>query len=185
MGAILWIVVALGLVALVVVAAGYRTRSVLPPLVLPEGERLQATSLQRLARWSLALSLVPLILAAGMVAAAGPADYADDDTTRLVVTGLLLAAMVVLAAPTMLAGTWAAGDDRRLDERDRAILARAPAGQAAAMLAVLAVWVIALQETYRGAPGIPVTCLYLMFWSCLLVSLVASNAGILLGYRRS
>ena len=100
-------------------------------------------------------------------------------------TGLLLASMVVLVAPTLLVGTWAGREDGRLDERDRAILARAPAGQAAAMLVVLAVWMIALTESFRGEPGIPGVFLNLIFWSCLLVSLLASNVGILIGYRRT
>jgi hypothetical protein len=99
------------------------------------------------------------------------------------VTGLVVASVLALAAPTLLAGAWARRDDDRLDERDRAILARAPASQAAAMLVLLAIWMIALTDTFRGEPGIPAVFLNLAFWSCLLVGLVASNVGILLSYR--
>jgi hypothetical protein len=120
-----------------------------------------------------------------LVASFGPTAYSDDDAVRLSVTGLLLASVLALAAPTLLARVWATRDDDKLDERDRAILARAPAGQAGAMLVLLAVWIIALTETYRGEPGIPTVFLNLIFWSCLLVSLLASNVGILLGYRRT
>jgi len=184
MAVIFWSVLALGLVGLVVFAAAYRTRAVLPPLVLAPGERLPAAPVQRLTRWSLGLGLVPVAIAAGIVTWFGPTVYGEDDAVRLTVTALAIAALVTLALPSLVAGMWAARADRRIDERDRAILARAPAGQAAAILVVLAVWMIALQEGYRGAPGIPEAYLNLIFWSCLLVSMVASNAGILIGYRR-
>jgi len=185
MSVILWSVLALGLVFVAVVAAAYLGRSVAPPLVMPAGETLPTSPFQRLVRWSLALGLLPMAAAVGLVAWFGPIDYSEDDAVRLAVTLLLLGSLVVLAAPTLLAGVWATRDEGKLDERDRAILARAPAGQAAAMLVVLAVWVIALQESYRGGPGIPTVFLNLIFWSCLLVSLLASNAGILIGYRRT
>jgi hypothetical protein len=185
MSVILWTILALVLVALVVLATGYQARSVPPPLVLPAGETLPTAPLQRLVRWCLALGLIPLVIAAGLVAWRGPATYSDDDIVRLTVTTLLVAGMLLLVAPTLFAGTWASRGDARLDERDRAILARAPAHQAAAMLVVLAVWMIALQETYRDSSGIPEVFLYLIFWSCLLVSQLASNVSILVGYRRS
>jgi hypothetical protein len=44
---------------------------------------------------------------------------------------------------------------------------------------------IALTETFRGEPGIPAVFVNLIFWSCLLVGLLASSLGILLGYRRT
>jgi purine-cytosine permease-like protein len=185
MPVILWSILAVVLVLGVIAVARYHSRSILPPLVLPPGETLPTAPLQRLVRWSLALGVVPMAAAAVLVAWYGPTEYSADDAVRLLVTGLLLASLIVLAVPTLLASAWATRDDDRLDERDRAILARAPAGQAGAILVLLAVWVIALTETFRGEPGIPSVFLTLMFWSCLLVSLLASNVGILLGYRRS
>lgn len=185
MSVILWGVLALGLAFIAVQVAARHSRSIAPPLVLPPGETLPTAPMQRLVRWSLLLGL-PLVAAAGVVVAwFGPTVYDDDDAIRLLVTGLLLASLLVLAAPALLVGVWSSRDEGKLDERDRAILARAPAGQAAAMLVVLAVWVIALTESFRGEPGIPDVFLYLIFWSCLLVSLLASNVGILLGYRRT
>jgi hypothetical protein len=182
---ILWAVLAIGLVGIVVLVASYRARPAIPPLHLPPGEKLPGTPLQRLVRWSLALGLLPLVAAVAVVASVGPVAYDEDDTLRLLGTVLLIASMAVLVVPMIVAGAWASRSDGRLDERDRAILSHAPTGQAAAMLVVLAVWIIALQESYRGAPGIPEAYLYLIFWSCLLVSLLVSNASILLAYRRS
>jgi hypothetical protein len=184
MAVILWTSMAVVLVLIAIVAIARHSRSVLPALVMPPGESLPATRMQRLASWALLLGLPLVAAAGGIVAWSGPDVFYDDDAVRLPVTGLLLAGMAVLAAPTMLAGAWVGREDL-LDERDRAILARAPAGQAAAMLIVLAVWVIALQESYRGQPGIPHVFLYLIFWSCIEVSLLASNVGILIGYRRA
>ena len=185
MSLILWTVLALGLVFVVVLVAARHSRSLVPPLVLPPGETLPTAPMQRLVRWSLVLALPPMVAAGAVIAWFGPAVFSDDDAVRLSVTGLLLVSLLVLAAPSMLASVWSSRGDEKLDERDRAILARAPAGQAAAMLVVLVVWVIALQESFRGEPGIPGVFLNLIFWSCLLVSLVAANAGILIGYRRT
>jgi hypothetical protein len=185
MSVILWTVLALGLAFVAVLLAARHSRSIVPPLVMPPGETLPTAPLQRLMRWSLVLGLPPMVAAGVVVAWFGPTVYDDDDAVRLAVTGLLLASLLVLAAPTLLVGVWSSRGDERLDERDRAILARGPAGQAGAILIVLAVWMIALQESYRGEPGIPGVFLNLIFWSCLLVSLLASNVGILIGYRRT
>jgi hypothetical protein len=184
MPVILWTTVAVILVLLAVFFVARQSRSVLPPPVMPPGESLPTTRMQRLAFRALLLGLPLIAAAGGGVAWFGADVFYDDDAVRLPVTGLLLAGMTVLAAPTLIAGMWVGRDDM-LDERDRAILARAPAGQAVAMLIVLGVWVIALQESYRGQPGIPHVFLYLIFWSCIEVSLLASNVGILIGYRRA
>jgi len=185
MSVILWAILAIVVVLAILAVTTRHTRTALPPIELPPGETLPTAPLQRLVRWSLALGLLPLIAAASIVASIGPVAYDGDDTLRLLGTMLLITSMAVLVIPMVLGGAWAGRDDGRLDERDRAILTRAPTGQAAAMLVVLAAWIIALQESYRGAPGIPEAYLYLMFWSCLLVSLIVSNASILLAYRRS
>ncbi len=185
MSVIFWSILALALVPAAAAVATLHSRSIAPPLVMPPGETFPTTSLQRLARWSLALGLVPMAVAGALVASFGPTAYSDDDVVRLAVTGLVLASVLALAAPTLLGGVWARRDDDTLDERDRAILARAPAGQAAAVLVLLAIWMIALTETFRGEPGIPPAFLSLVFWSCLLVGLLASNVSILLSYRRA
>jgi H+/Cl- antiporter ClcA len=79
---------------------------------------------------------------------------------------------------------WTARDDGTLDERDRAILAGASAGQAPAMLVTLAAWMIGLVEAYRSTHLIPSVFLYLIFWSCIVVSVLSLLAGVALGYRR-
>jgi hypothetical protein len=107
-----------------------------------------------------------------------------DDGARWLFTALVLAAVAVAGG----ADIWVkqkARVGKLLDERDEAILARAPRAQSVAVLLTLAVWVIGLTEQFRGAGGVPVFYLYLLFWSCLLVNLLALPVGILAGYRRS
>ena len=55
-------------------------------------------------------------------------------------------------------------DDGALDERDRAILASAPAGQAPAMMVTMAAWMIGLIETYHASHLVPSAFRYHMFW---------------------
>jgi len=181
---ILWTVAALaaGLLAIVIVTRlAIRSR---PPLRLPPGERLPSTPLQRLAYWCLSLGSLFSAAAAVLVVRFGPRTYYGDDRVRLGVTALLLAAIVVLAFFGMRARHWVAREDPALDERDRAILGRAPAAQAVAMLVTLAVWVVGLQQAFLSTRLVPMVYLYLVFWSCLVVQGLALPVGVLLGYRR-
>ncbi|MHC5210920.1 MAG: hypothetical protein ACYTG2_09405 [Planctomycetota bacterium] len=185
MSVILWSALAIGLTFVAVLVAAYHARSIAPPLEMPLGETMPTAPLQRLVRWSLVLGPLPLLAAAGVVWWFGPAAYDQDVTARLSVTGLLLLSMCTLVTPHLFAGIWCTRDSGKMDERDRSILSRAPAGQAAAMMVLLAVWMVALQESFRGEPGIPGVFLHLMFWSCLLVGLMGSHVGMLIAYRRS
>lgn len=184
MAVIFWSIVAIGLVSVAVVVAARHARTIAPLPPIPQDEAVPTAPMQRAVAWSLVVGLLPVALAAAIILAVGPTTYSDDDTTRLSVTGLLVVGLIVLAAPTFLARFWSARKDIRLDERDRAILAQAPTSQAPAMLVLLAVWVIALQEGFHGEPGVPIVFLHLMLWSCLVVTLVASNVATLIGYRR-
>ena len=182
---ILWTVIALAVGFGAFYFVVRRAQRRLPPIVLPPGEKMPTTPLQRLALWTLLAILVLTLAAAGVVAWHGPEVAWHSDPVRLTATGLLLAALAVYAVYGARIGMWGARGDGTLDERDRAILASAPAGQAPAMLVTLAAWMIGLIETYHGAGAVPTVFLYLMFWSCLMASVVALPAGVLLGYRRS
>lgn len=153
-----------------------------PPLA--PGTELPATPLQRLAAWGLVLGMLPGIAAALMVIHYGAQTIYDQDGLRLVFTLLLLVIIVVFLVATVRLKTWVSRAGGVLDERDRAILGRAPAFQPAAMLLTLAAWVVALVERYHAAGAVPVFYLYLVFWSCWAVSLLAFPLGILIGYRR-
>jgi len=179
---VLWgiLAVATGLAGLTLIA--WLRRPKLPPL--EPGTELPATPLQRLARWGLLLGLLPAIAAGGMVLRKGPQAIYDDDGLRAVFTLFLLAIVAIFLAVTVRLKTWVARADGPLDERDRAILARAPAWQPAAMLLTLAAWMIGLIERFHAAGTVPLFYLYLVFWSCWAASLLALPLGVLFGYRR-
>jgi len=182
---ILLSIIALGAAFAVLSIAVRRAQRRLPPIELAPGERLPTTPLQRLARWCLLLTLLPTLAAAAVVAYHGPRVWWDSDPVRLTATGLLLVALGVFAFYGVRIGIWTARDDGTLDERDRAILASAPAGQAPAMIVTLAAWMIGLIGAYPGAGAVPKVFLYLIFWSCLMMSVLALLAGVVIGYRRS
>lgn len=72
-----------------------------------------------------------------------------------------------------------------VDERDKAILERAPRIQWIAVLFTLVAWVIALNEVYHTTHLIPSAYLYVMFMSVLTVSTLAQCLGVIIGYRRA
>lgn len=182
---ILWIVLALG----AAFAASYvfvrRAQRVRPPLTLPAGESIPTTSLQRLAWQVFVPTLVLTLAAAAVVVHHGVAVAWDNDTVRLTATSLLLAALGVFTYYIARVRMWLMRDDDTLDERDRAILAGAPAGQAPAMMVAMAIWMIALSEKYQATQLVPSAYLYLIFWTLLMISMLAGLAGVIIGYRRS
>ena len=185
MGIVLWLVVALGAAFALVYVAALQARRLRPALVPPPGEKFPRTELQRLAGWSLLAASAFAAMAAAVVVTYGPQVFYENDRVRLTVTGLILCALAVFAFVNARAGLWMKKDDGHLDERDRAILAGASSGQAAAMLVTLAAWGVALTETYHAAGHVPMVFLFLIFWSCLLMSLLAWLGGVVIGYRRS
>lgn len=182
MSVLLWTILAIaaGLAGLALVA--WLRRPSMPPLA--PGTELPATPLQRLAGWGLALGFLPAIAAGWMVLHYGAQTIYDDDGRRLVFTLLLIVIMAVFLGVTVRLKTWVARTNSALDERDRAILARAPALQSPAMLVTMAVWLVALIERFHTAGAVPVFYLYLLFWSCWAASLLAYPLGILVGYWR-
>lgn len=182
---ILFVLIALGAAFGVFYFAVRSAQRQLPPLVLQPGEVMPKTALQRLAQRSLVLMLIPTLASAAVVLYHG-ADVAwENDHVRLTATGLLLAALAVFTYGQSRIALWRTRGEQTLDERDRAILASAPAGQAPAMIVTLAAWMIALTERFHDTHLVPSVFLYMMFWSCLMVSALALLAGIIVGYRRS
>ncbi len=185
MKAILWSIIVLGAAFGVLYVVVRRAQRTLPPIVLPSGETMPSTALQRLAWQSLAPIFLLTLAAAAVVAYNGTSVAWENDAVRLSATGLLLAALAVFTYYISRVRTWIIRDDGTLDERDRAILASAPAGQAPAMMVTLAAWMIFLIETYHASRLVPSAFLYLIFWSLLMVSILALLAGVVIGYRRS
>ncbi|MBL0170300.1 MAG: hypothetical protein IPP90_06130 [Gemmatimonadaceae bacterium] len=184
MNVILLGIIAVGAAFGVVFFTVRRAQRRMPPLQLAPGESMPTTALQRSARNTLLLASLITVVAAGVVATHGAQVFWDNDSVRLTVTGLLIAALAVFTVYMGRVSMWMTRDDGTLDERDRAILATAPAGTGPAMLVTLAVWMIGLTEAYQSTHLVPSVYLYLIFWSCLMVNVLAQLAGVMLGYRR-
>lgn len=71
-----------------------------------------------------------------------------------------------------------------MDERDVTVVNRALRLQLWAVIVSLAVWAIALTETYRDQGLIPSIFTFLIFGSSHIVNMLAQAVGILIGYRR-
>jgi len=183
MSPILWTIIALA------AAAGWsyltvrRTQRVLKPLALPDGERLPLTAMQKVTWQALVPTVLFMLASTAIVAYHGVITIWDNDQVRLLVTLLNIAALGGYTYWIARVRTWIIRDDT-LDERDRAILAAAPAGQAPAMMVAMAAWLIYLSETFHATHLVPTAYLYAMFWTVLLTSVVASLLGVLVGYRR-
>jgi hypothetical protein len=182
---ILWLIAALLIGGIVVFVSSLATRRQLPAVAMPDGEKLPKTALQKRAALALFAVIVLTAIAAGLLAIVGPETWWDDDRVRLTVTFLLLAGLGVYLAFTISIRALVARDDGSFDERDGAIMARSCTGVGGAMMAVLAVWMIALVETYIETRLVPSYFLHLIFWSCVMTNVIASLAGILLAYRRA
>lgn len=154
---------------------------------LPGDEPTPPTHLQRAALWSLVLGVAPAVAGGFVLAAVGPDRAAGAPALRLAFYALALASLLAAGG-----GTWWVTRQSRtgsggvvLDERDRAILERAPAVQSGATILVLAVWTVVLSERFWSAGSVPLPYIQLVFWSCLLVNLLGLPAGVLVGYRKA
>lgn len=185
MGAILWITVGLLIAGILVYLASVRTRRLLPEIELSPGEKLPRTPLQRLAGWTLLVVVLLTGVATSLVTWHGPQVWWDNDPIRLTVTFLLIAALVVYFIFTLRIRTLKSRSDGSFDERDSTILGRSYAGVGGAMMGIVAVWMIALTESFNETHLIPSYFLYLVFWSCVMTNVIASIAGILLAYRQN
>lgn len=185
MHAVLWIILALGIAATWSFITVRRAQQLFPDVPLPAGEALPTTALQRLARLAFGLTLVPALAAAIVVVYHGVETVWNTDHVRITVTVLNLAALAGFTYYLARVRRWLTTDDGSLDERDRAILAAAPAAQAPAMMVTFGVWMIALIERFQPTHLVPSAFLYAIFWSLLMVSVVALLAGVLIGYRRA
>ena len=129
----------------------------------------------------LALTCVLVIL---FVVWGGVESFANDSSRRIAISGLMVATLLLTA---FLGVPWKArgAPSAEVDERDMAILRRAPQVQLTAAEFTLAGWVIALTEYYWEQGVIPVMWPYLMMWSTLIAITLAQSLGVLIGYWRS
>ena len=169
-------------VAVTATGVGMSSRARAEP---PLPESLPPTPLQRLAQWGLLAGLVLLAAVVAVVLYFGPERTIEERAVRMAFTALLLTIVLVFALLSLRLRAWLRRGDGMVDERDRAILSGSSGLQSGAVLTTLVVWVIGLTESFHAVGAVPLYYLNLVFWSCLVVNLLALPLGVLLGYRRS
>ena len=123
--------------------------------------------------WAIAIIVV-------FIAKGGVNAYTEDPGMRAILAALLIGGLIAYSAMMILT----LRKPSRVDERDKLIMGRAPKVQLWAVIISLAVWMIALTETYWDQGQVPVIFPYLIFLSTLIVNTLAQSVGILMGYWR-
>jgi len=138
--------------------------------------------LQRRALLSLFVGVALSVALVVMFVTQGGVDSFSDTTTRVTLSALFVAMLVFTG---VLGVSWKARNapNAEVDERDLAILRRAPQVQLLAVMLTLAGWVIGLTEHYWEQGVMPIVWPYLMMWSILIVMSLAQALGVLIGYR--
>jgi L-asparagine transporter-like permease len=143
--------------------------------------------LQKRAWWGLTLGI--LWAAATIVVfitGGGVDEFTKNQTFRIVIDALFIGWLIVYAVlmASILRFRRSGKGTVAIDERDRAILHRAPLIQLWAVILVLLVWAISLTEIYWDQGAVPIMYMYIIFFSSLVVSTLAQSLGILIGYWR-
>ncbi len=138
--------------------------------------------LQKRALYSLIVCILWIIaLTVTFISEGGIDTFVVDQGFEALMVGMLVVGF--LAYGITLLVTRGKRGEVTMDERDRAILAKARATQLWSTMLTLAVWMISLSRIYWDQGQVPVQYLYIIFMSTILVIIVTENAGILLGYR--
>ena len=143
------------------------------------------TALQRRALVSLVVGLAwTATLVVLFVSRGGIETFTNDDSTRVLLSVLFV---LMLLFSGFFGVPWKVrkGPGGDVDERDLAILERAPHVQLVAIMLTLAGWVIGLTEHYWEQGAVPVVWPNLMMYSALIASTLGQSLGVLIGYRRS
>jgi len=126
-----------------------------------------------------ALSMVAVFVIKGVTA------FEEEPVTRAIVYALFAAGILAYVAMMYVTGWRMRREGVIQDERDRLILRRVPVYQMFAVLITLAVWMVALTETYWEEGHIPIVFPYLIFYSAIVVNIVFASAGVLIAYWRA
>jgi len=174
-------VIGLAVVATVFLLRSLPSRAEVSPEERAELARTPMAPLQKRAWWSLLIGAVTLGVITAILMSKGAAAYWEDDNLRMTVVLIFIAGLgayvSVLLVP-LLMGKGEGG----LDERDQAILSRAPNVQSGIMFVALAAWLTALPKMFHEEGAVPVVYLYLMFGSIVIATIIGQALGILLGY---
>ncbi len=183
-----WMVPMLGAVAVLGAIALYSAYGVWgrrARLTAEERSELAAApmpKLQKRALLSTAVGLITLGALSAILTTYGAAEYWDNDDLRLTVVGIFIAGMALHVGllTAMVSPLWS--EESQFDERDRQVLAQAPAVQTGLVLLTLAAWNTSLVTRFHDQGAVPTVYLYLIFGTVVLVSLIGHSVGIVVGY---
>jgi hypothetical protein len=181
---ILWTVLALAAALLAIGVAMRDLRAVRDKQAGLPWERLPLTPLQKLSFWSLGVAVAITAAIVAILVTSGP-ESIGEPVVRLTAEVLCVAGLVGYLAVSTRGLLRPGALEEVLDERDRAILERAPSAQAQAVVVLMAAWSVILTEAYWRTGQVPIVFMALIFWSCLLVSMMALPIGVLIGYFRN
>jgi len=157
----------------------------LPGDTAAEERRTTVTPQEKRAWYGLAigiawtLSMVAVFLVKGVTAF-------DRETSMRAIVYILFAAGILAYVAMMYITGWRMSRNGVIqDERDKLILRRVPVYQMFAVLFTLAIWMVALTETYQEEGQIPIVFPYLIFYSAIVVNIVFASAGTLIAYWRA
>ncbi len=143
--------------------------------------------LQKRAWYGLAIGVLwAIAIVVVFITRGGVTAFNEDASFRLLMDALYVGWLVVYALlmKSLLSLRRSGKGKVAVDERDRAILDRAPLVQLWAVIISLVAWTIGLTEIYHRGGQVPVTYMYLIFFSSIIISTIAQSLGILIGYWR-
>ena len=143
------------------------------------------TPQQKRAWYGLAIGIVWTFSMVAVLVIKGATAFEEDAGMRATLYGLFAAGILAYVAMMYVTGRKMARDGVVQDERDRLILRRVPVYQMFAVLATLAIWMVALTETYWEEGQMPIVFPYLIFYSAIVVNIVFASAGTLIAYWRA
>lgn len=149
-----------------------------------DGSALPSTPLERVARTSLIGTIAFVGPGLGVLLSGGIDRWDASAGLRVLVSTLSLAGIAAGTLPVLLTRRAATRGDVVLDERDAAVLHRAPEVQSWTLLGCVLLWTVLLQERFAGAGAVPLAWISVAFWTSLVAWALAMPLGIVVGYRR-
>jgi H+/Cl- antiporter ClcA len=140
--------------------------------------------LQKRAWLGLGIGVAASAAIVALLVTRGATSFNEDDETRWIfyalVLGMLIAWVVLLAPALRRSGRTRVFSD----ERDEVVIRRATQAQLCGTIGVVVAWSIALTEVYSDRGEIPIVFPNLIFWTVIVVNMLAQALGILINYRR-
>jgi MFS family permease len=142
------------------------------------------TPQERRAWYGLAIGIAWTLSMVAVFVMRGVTAFDEDVGMRVIVYILFAAGILAYVAMVYITGWRMSRNGVIQDERDKLILRRVPVYQMFAVLFTLAIWMVALTETYDEEGQIPIVFPYLIFFSAVVVNIVFASAGTLIAYWR-